>query len=514
MESESQTQVEPAAELQSTAEPPSPQQEATRPEPPWRRLHPASILVNLLPHAWRQLRGYWPLLIALFVGSEVTVGRLDLDLVLFLFLFAASQTLIHQLTLRFRVKDGKLEVQDGLLYRRSRILGAERIQSASLLRNPFHRLAGLVEVRIETAGDLRTEGLLSALSVERANELLGELEEIRRQGRSRDEEEDAPPTEEILHEVGLLEILGHGLSSMRAGVFGFLVLVAMEIARQTDPTLAAGLPEQAFNPAFVVGFVFSAFAVGWLLALGGALLSLFRFRLTLQEDLVRAEQGLLTRRRVELGLGRVHVLRIDEPFVRRRMGYGSIFLQTAGIAVGPEGVRAADANIPMIPRARLRELCALFLPGLSLDPWASTRPGAPPFSRAPIRVLLLGLLGASLQSFAAGLVALWLLGPWGLLIACLLWPLLLLGAWLDWSWQTWAVDHHVLISRRGFWSRQTWILPREKVQSMVRIQDPFLRVLGLGRVVVRMASARVVLPIMRWSDAGELLDCAERERPD
>ena len=54
-------------------------------EPEWHRLHPVSLLVNLIPQAWRLLRGYWPLLLALFIGSEAGIGGMDLVFLLFFF---------------------------------------------------------------------------------------------------------------------------------------------------------------------------------------------------------------------------------------------------------------------------------------------------------------------------------------------------------------------------------------------------------------------------------------------
>lgn len=40
----------------------------------WRTLHPASVLVNLLPTAWRALRSLWPLAIALVIGGPAATS--------------------------------------------------------------------------------------------------------------------------------------------------------------------------------------------------------------------------------------------------------------------------------------------------------------------------------------------------------------------------------------------------------------------------------------------------------
>ena len=75
---------------------------------------------------------------------------------------------IHWATLRYRIHAGRLEIRQGLLNRSARTIDPARIQNIELVQNLFHTWSGLVELRIETAGEQTTEGLLSALSVEDA----------------------------------------------------------------------------------------------------------------------------------------------------------------------------------------------------------------------------------------------------------------------------------------------------------------------------------------------------------
>ena len=63
----------------------------------------------------------------------------------------------------------------GLLVRHARTVDPKRIQNIEMVQNPLHKLAGLVELRIETAGDASTRGLLSALKVEDARSLRKQL---------------------------------------------------------------------------------------------------------------------------------------------------------------------------------------------------------------------------------------------------------------------------------------------------------------------------------------------------
>ena len=123
----------------------------------WRSLEPASLLVNLLPDLWRTARAAWPLLLAVFVGGGIA-NVVNLGLLTVFFGSAIGRTVLHFLTLRYRLHEGKLEIRTGLIGRRFRVIDPGRIQNVEIVQNVFHKLAGLVELRIETAGDAGAEG--------------------------------------------------------------------------------------------------------------------------------------------------------------------------------------------------------------------------------------------------------------------------------------------------------------------------------------------------------------------
>src|SRR6185503_14051289 len=120
-----------------------------------------------------------PIALAFVYGQANGQGLFDLGLLLLFFGLAIGNTLVHYLTLRYRLADGRLEIRSGLLNRQARVIAADRVQNVEMVRNVFHRLSGLVEVRIETASGTEVEGLLSALSVADAEALIGALEAAR-----------------------------------------------------------------------------------------------------------------------------------------------------------------------------------------------------------------------------------------------------------------------------------------------------------------------------------------------
>ena len=121
----------------------------------WKRIHPASVWVNLLPLTWRTIRQFWPVLILAMVGGQSGFHVVDMLVLMATVGVGAVSSFVHYATLRYRVHDGKLEIRQGILHRQSRVIDPARIQNVERVRNPFHKIAGLVEVRLETAGDVR-----------------------------------------------------------------------------------------------------------------------------------------------------------------------------------------------------------------------------------------------------------------------------------------------------------------------------------------------------------------------
>ncbi|NOY26891.1 MAG: PH domain-containing protein, partial [Oligoflexia bacterium] len=119
---------------------------------PWKSLHPASLAVNLVPQAWRTARRAWPIFLAIILGGQdIGVQAGDLTLILLFFGLTLARTLVHFLTLHYRLHDGRLEIKSGLIHRQTRTIDPKRIQNVELVRNLFHRATGLVELRVETA---------------------------------------------------------------------------------------------------------------------------------------------------------------------------------------------------------------------------------------------------------------------------------------------------------------------------------------------------------------------------
>jgi putative membrane protein len=460
----------------------------------WKSLHSASLVVNLIPRAWRTLRSAWPLFLALLIGSG-SLGMRAADL-LILLLFAGLSgwnTFVHWLTLRYRMHGDRLEIKSGLINRQSRTIDPSRIQNIELVENLFHKFAGLVELRIETAGGTSTEGLLSALSLTEAQALRARLAGV---GSLAQEDEAAPEAEPIL-EMSLAEILAYGLSRRTIGTVAVLTAVGLEIMGQLDPAGAQDLARFA-GPGMIAAAFMVAFAGSWVLSAGASFFTHYGFRLIRTGESIQTISGLTTKRRVEIPLAKVQLVRADEPLLRRLMGYGTIAIETAGLGVQNGQVSQAEGLVPMVDRDNLGSIVSVAAPRITTNPWtAQLKPAHP-------RALWRAVTASTIQALLIAIPAFFFLDVMGWVALALI-PLSVVNAWFDWNWQGWLVTDQAIISRHGFLNRQTYVLARDKLQSVHMVQGPLMRLHGLGRVVVRVAGSQVALPDISKEDAARVM---------
>ena len=151
-----------------------------------RRLHPASLLFDIAKH----LRAFaFPALLVWFGASRSsggpggTFGGLPAGWeiwLLVLFVPAVIASALRYVTFRLRYDTHELVIRSGLLFRNERHVPFAKIQNLDAVQNAFHRLLGVVEIRMQTGGGRQDEARLRVLPIDA-------LEEMRRrvfEGRS------------------------------------------------------------------------------------------------------------------------------------------------------------------------------------------------------------------------------------------------------------------------------------------------------------------------------------------
>ncbi|RKG95087.1 PH domain-containing protein [Corallococcus carmarthensis] len=482
-------------------------------EVPWKRLSakaPLAALVPLSSTIGRMLLG--ALLPTYFAGER------GLPVVLWVIVLSMAGLMLaaglyEVATTSYRVVGAQLEIRSGIFTRTSRFIEAARVQNTEVLQPFVSKLLGLVEVKVETASGGKADGHLRGLTPDEAQALIHALQAVRGEGAAAVLlPGDTAPEERVLSEARLGGLLLYGATALSVGVIA-VVMGALHEITETFHKLLLPWMEAHWDAVAAPG-------MGWLAATAAALTGLFGlwlvngaravlqfhgFRLVDLGTHLRAVGGLITRRQVTVRRARIQQVVLDEPLLRRTLGFGSVEVETAGVRTGKEAADRAELLVPVVPTARMQALLREFVPELPGDL------SAQPFQRAHPKALLRARIRAVGLSVLVAAPATWFWGAWGA-VAWLLLPAQLLGAWFDWRFQGWFVTEALVVVRQGFWRRRTTVVQRARIQSVRARQGPLERGYGIGHVRIDVAGSHVILPSVGWEEAQSLIDALPARR--
>ncbi len=466
-----------------------------------QRLHPLSLLFAIAAQVKSLLL---PGIAVLFFASRGGHGELWFML---LFVPAVIATLVRYASYRYRFAPEELVVRHGIVFRNERHIPYARIQNIDLVQNPLHRLCRVAEVRLETAGGQKPEAVMRVLSLEavermRARVFAGTprsdaavpLGEVGAGGEASPARAPSRP----LYAMRSPDVLLFGLISNKglvvvAAALGVLwQLDAFEgwtdaLSRDSLERYQRVLPHPSLAIAGLLGGVALVLLliVLRLLSVVWAFAKFHGFRLTRQDDDLRAEYGLLSRVSKTVPRHRIQVLSTYEGFWHRRCGRIAVEVETAG-STGEEQEEAASSNrlwlAPLLRREQLAQLLDEILPGVELreTSWQAIS------QRAPRRLLR----GSLYLSLAVTALAVWWLGAWGSAALLGLVPLAWLSSALYVRHTGYALVPGAVLFRSGWWNRRMSVARFGKIQSLERAESPFDRRHAMASVRVDTAGAR------------------------
>jgi putative membrane protein len=452
-----------------------------------RRLHPMSWLFVLL----QQLKQFIvPLIAAFFFGGDrnelwplIGVGVL------------ALVSVWRYFTYRYGVVDDAVVVRSGLFERNLRVIPFARIHNVALQQSVLHRVFGVAEVRLESAGGDKPEAEMRVLKLADALNLEAL---IRHRGATTDAATAAPQTP--LLTLSPAEVVRVGLVSNR----GLIVAgAAVGGLSQFSPRLLPNLMEHwmrwllgwahegAHGPQqYTIGVISLIVAVVVALRLFSVLLALmqyFGFALLEQGRRLTVERGLLARWRTSASRGRIQAWTLRESLMHRLLGRRSLEVDTA-VAEQHRQERALRELIPIATPATCDALITHLLPRAGwaqlqwhpLSPRVWWRLFAPSLVSVLVILAILGALAGSWSLFAL----FWL--PWAAFIAH-----------RHARGLGYARNGELIAVRGGWWDRHWRFAELEKLQALQLIRNPIDRRCGTATLWLDTAGANAMAPPLR-----------------
>ncbi len=451
-----------------------------------QRLHPWSWLFVLI----EQLKQFIvPLVAVLWLGrgdryalySLIGVGVLALP------------SVWQYFTYRYRIAEDSLVVRSGVFERSLRQIPFARIHNVALHQSLLHRMFGVAEVRLESAGGQKPEAQMRVLKLDDA---LALERLIRRRG---EVAADAPSTDtasddDLLLALPTAEVVRLGLVSNRgmvivAGAFALAWQVFPEDAME-DGFRQVGREIFGYASQLHLGWMATALAALAVLLLALAVLRGFSvaialvqfhgFRLQAHGRRLTVERGLLTRLRTSASRRRIQAWTLEEGMLHRLLKRRSLHVDIA-VSEQQNEKRALRELAPIAAPDSCDALVQNILPPSATWPppaWQALHP------RAWLRLWLPGLLFSAIATAALA----WRFGSPGLLAL----------AWMPWAAFAarqharragYAIDDSLVAVREGWWSRHWRFAEIDKLQALQLRQSPLDRRCGMASVWLDTAGA-------------------------
>ncbi|MFB6157359.1 MAG: PH domain-containing protein [Haloferacaceae archaeon] len=411
------------------------------------------------------------------VGALAGVGLVGLGLLLLV-----GYEVAYWRRYEYELTGDTFDIRSGVVARREREIPLRRIQNVDIRRNVVQRALGIAALDLETAGGGGTEAQIRFVSFEEAKRLQREIAG-RKRGDAGGEAAAAPPEDEVLFELSPRELALVGALSFDLRLPGVLFFLlsgsATAIRSVVDVPVASGTVALAGLAAAGLAAVV---VVSWAVGATVAVLNYYGFRLVRVDDELQYERGLLRRYDGSIPLDKIQALTVEDNPLKRRFGYASLSIETAGRVGGrsSDGVGGSQAAVPIASVERVHDLArrieAFGDPNVERPPGRVRRRYAARYLLAT--GALVGVLYGAETAFGLGV-------PWYAPVALL--PVLALAAHLKWVHRGyWLGDDH-LVTRNGVLSRETKVVPYYRVQTVIDSRSLFQRRWGLGTVTADTA---------------------------
>jgi len=461
------------------------------------RLHSFSWLFVLLTQSRQAVV---PLLVLLVLGRGEAWELLALLGAAGLALYS----LVYSFGFRYRLEADEIVVREGIFDRTERHIPYARVQNIVQKRNPLHRLFGVSELRLESAGGLKPEAVMSVIPLADALRIEHIL---RRHGADAGTDDVAavsatdgePVSSPILLRLPTAELLRLGLVTNRgwvvigAGAAAIWQVVPEErgVARSAwrlvEPLIGRGaeyIPGPLAFAASAALFLLVVMLAVKLLSLLMAVVDFHGFTVERRGERVRTESGLLTRRVASARRDKVQRLLFADGWLMRRMGRQALSCEVAGglIAANEDAGARLRWLAPIAPPTEIERIADDVAAGLlpSRMDWQPLHPQAwrRMFNAAAFWWTVVAV--PPLVAFGP-----WVLAGWALLLG---WTLIEARAAARFG--AWAFDGEVFAVRGG-WLTRRWTLARiGRGQSVSLASTPLDRRAGMASVSMDTAGVR------------------------
>ena len=486
------------------------------------KLHPVSAVVDFVKGLKELI---FPFLIIFFAnGFNITVNLGDgnfwasfvpLGIFILVIVVRLINGILKWWTYEYWFEEKELRVEYGLFVKKKRYIPFDRIQSFNYKEGIFHRIFGLVQVMVETAGSTngKPEVILTAITKEAADQI--ELATRKSKEEKHDNElqceigntveMEQAPSARVIHKMNTKDLLVLATTSSSMGVV--IAGVAAVLSQFAEFIPFEWLFEE-FSDFIKFGFVIVALAVfvsflfTWVIAVIITFINYYNFTVIEENERLTITRGLLEKKRVTIPLNRIQAIKIVENPVRQIFGFAAVAVESASGGFGGEEKKIT--LFPLIKKTSLYKPLQELLPEIE---WQQTLTKPPKkakqfFYRIDVVWLLPVIVLCS---------SIWF--PFGLLSVLIVFPIIMLGLW-QYKTTGFAINGNQLTLRYRIFSRVTFIVEKKRIQALESRQTIFQKRREIASVEVTVMSgltgATAKAPNLENGDIEEMMNWFEK----
>lgn len=423
-----------------------------------KRLHPIAAVLSGL----KQLKDLIvPYLVFVVFGSRgIGLDFLAWIGTLLLIVFLIVSGVIRWLRYTYRLEDGELRIEYGVIVRKKRYIPFERIQSLDFSENILHQIFGLVKVSVETAGSegLEAEAVLTAVTKSDALVIQEVLK--RAKGKQTDEsvQNDTFETKErAIYKISSKELV---LLASTSGGVGVVITAVIAFLSQFDEFIPfekifKDVVATAVNEVFLISIViFLGFLLAWIIAVIGMMLKYAGFTLKRTDKDLIITRGLLEKKQITIPLKRIQGIRVSENVLRQPLKLATVYLESAGGSAGESG--GSVMILPLVKKERIKGL---------LEPHIDAYKFNEDFTPAPRRALRRYIFRGLIFVLPVLAVPVFFFKLWGLL-GLLLLPFFIMWSYMKYKDAGWRIGDNQLSLRYRRVVKQTVYMRKRNIQSL------------------------------------------------
>ena len=397
----------------------------------------------------------------------------------------------------YEIREDGLKIISGVITKNDRDIPLKRIQNIDVNRNIIQRMIGIAKVDVETAGGNDTEAALKFLTLEDAESMQKKVRELKNRRKTTEQEKKGSEREDFALSNRDLTILS--LASVDQRLLGGAIGLVSIIGGSAGLQLLDGSISVA---QLAIGGIIAVLAtVGfWIATSFSTFMKYFDFKLYFHDNALEYERGLLNRASGTIPEEKIQDIIIDENFIQRYFNYASLKVETAGYVSSGNQQELDTGKETVIPLAKRHEIekYAEEIGGYTDPEFNSIHEKAR--SRYFRRYLLAGTALAALTFTVSQFYQL----PFTAYIpSVLLMVLSRKAAQLKWQKIGYALREDHFYTRKGFWNRQTYVVPYFRVQNLMQNQSILQKRWNQSSLLMDTAGSVIRFPVIPDMDTEE-----------